>query len=244
MASDFPWTYDSVWELLRTGNFVESCAQDSYYHITRNSNLEKYIATTNYTPMAECILGKETIYLHGKLSWFEDLKKLIVYDCTDESDFFILQQDKNKDIIFPFILIPSGVKPMICKKQIEQFAQFIDQLNQSQYLVIIGYKFHSEDNHINSIVAKWLRCNLGNKLIYFNFASEENANNERIDFQNLAYFQDIESINVCFEDNLKEKLFLPQQILNIKIDSKNARSTYKKCLEELSAIINNTKTAP
>lgn len=89
------------------------------------------------------------------MTWFEDIKQLMIYDCADDEERKnIISNSKN---IIPFILIPSGVKPIICSKQIKAFKNFIDVLNSSDFLVVVGYKFNSEDNHINSIINEWLK---------------------------------------------------------------------------------------
>ena len=83
----------------------------------------------------------------------------------------------------PFILIPSGIKPIICTKQVESFHKFIDNLQQSDVLCVVGYKFNSEDNHINAIITEWLH-NRGKKLVYFNY-------NRDVDFEKLEWADDI-----------------------------------------------------
>lgn len=109
------------------------------------------------------------VYLHGKLTWFEDLQNLTVYDITNEEECLLANKMANERMLMPFILIPSGVKPLVCVRQIEEFLKFIAALKESDQLCIIGYHFNSEDNHVNAIIGDWLRAEKKHRLIYFNW---------------------------------------------------------------------------
>ncbi|MCR4594114.1 MAG: hypothetical protein K5761_03575, partial [Clostridiales bacterium] len=106
--------------------------------------------------IAENYFGEHVVYLHGKLNLFENLNDLQVYTSQELLSSGV---DLKENTIIPFILIPSGVKPLICTKQIEAFHDFINTLNDKNCneLCVIGYKFNSEDNHVNSIVGEWLK---------------------------------------------------------------------------------------
>lgn len=147
----------------------------TYYTVLKEkaglrNNLLK-IVTVNYTNILENVFNDtDVVYLHGKLTWFEHRKHLQVYDinCFDDRKL-LLNQDQDIQDIIPFIMIPSGIKPIICRKQIEEYSKFINKLDDSIFLVVVGYKFNSEDNHINSIIANWLRKSKNNKIILFNY---------------------------------------------------------------------------
>ena len=175
----FEWSFENLYYKLRTPyeyDKNQKTSYKSYYAALKESKLDYTVATTNYTSLVENILGKEVIYLHGKLTWFEDLKRLTVYDCTVDNE---LEWLKNADIVIPYILIPSGVKPLICKKQIMEFSSFATGLDKSDLLVVVGYKFNSEDNHINSIIGDWLSEN-NHEMIYLNY-------NDSIDFSEMGW---------------------------------------------------------
>ena len=122
--------------------------------------------------MAEKLTGrKDIVYLHGRLNWFEDLYHLTVYDCLDEKELEKAKQ--NKKHLIPFILIPSGVKPLICKKEISEFHRFIEMLDKSERLCVIGYRFNTEDNHINSIIADWLAEDEKHRITYFIYENDD-----------------------------------------------------------------------
>ncbi len=147
------------------GDYDVTDLKGKYYSIIKDSGLNYNIATTNYTPIAETITGKKAIYLHGNLKWFEDLKHLTIYEVGKDTASIL----ENKNTIVPFIMIPSGVKPLICTKQMLEYANFIDELEKSDILVILGYRFNSEDNHINSIIFDWIRNNSNAQVYYFRY---------------------------------------------------------------------------
>lgn len=195
-SADF--NYGKIFELLQDEYTCEKSSKTTYYDLLGNYIAEtgkdnSWIVTSNYTLMAEkCIQNKvrdiAVTYLHGKLTWFEDLEKLTVYDVTvksereeveailkDEQDSTELDEQQKlsspQGKIIPFILIPSGVKPLICTRQVEEFHRFIEALDKSDELCVIGYRFNSEDNHINSIIGNWLRKDSKHKLIFFNYGN-------------------------------------------------------------------------
>lgn len=187
LPKDFSWKYPELFATLRDVQPKIDIETESYYKILReiadNSNAGRIcVATTNYTEIAEKVLyNKKITYLHGNLNWFEDYKHLRVYDCKENEDY--KQALAHMETLMPFILIPSGIKPIICTKQVESFHKFIDNLQQSDVLCVVGYKFNSEDNHINAIITEWLH-NRGKKLVYFNY-------NRDVDFEKLEWADDI-----------------------------------------------------
>lgn len=168
---DFKWTYQNIIDLLQN-DYNVNLDNDSYYkklkEITQKRKINFELVTTNYTEIAEKVIGKKATYLHGNLKWFEDYENLTIYDCDIPNERKCIVENSK---IFPFILIPSGVKPIICRKELEMFAKFMSDLNNCKTLFVVGYRFNSEDNHINSLIAEWLR-NPENKMIYFNFNNE------------------------------------------------------------------------
>ena len=223
--NDFDWSFENVFAKLREKYSVGLCPE-SYYRILRDSGFECDVITTNYTDLVEKETGRPTIYLHGKLTWFEDRYDLSVYNCLEEKDYEHLLQIDTENRIIPFILIPSGVKPLICTKQIEQFSKFINSLDKNHELCTIGYKFNSEDNHINSIIAEWLR-KPNHRLVCFNFDGEA-------DFTNFEWARSL--TNNTFEYSEKEfytKMKKEYKIINVIINKKNSRKAFKAYLNIL-----------
>ena len=136
-------------------------------------------------------------------------------------------QAKN---VVPFILIPSGVKPLVCRKQIGQFSDFIKKLDGSKYLVVVGYKFNSEDNHINSIIADWLRKK-ENKLIYLNY-------NNEVTFDQFPWLKDKFSVETLENPDEAETLLTAGKISDIHVNEENCLAIFEKLLQELLEVTN------
>lgn len=203
-----------------------------YYNTVSKVKCNYHIATTNYTALVSTAFENRANYLNGKLSWFEDLYNLTVYDCTQESERdLIVKHPKN---IIPFIFIPSGVKPIVCPKQVKEYTDFKSNLESSSILCVIGYRFNSEDNHINSFIADWLRKDK-NTLIYFNY-EENTEHKEDFNLEDLYWIKmlieggkyktidKIEGFNFDFIDEHK--------VIDIKINKSNARETVSHFVEQ------------
>lgn len=215
----FDWTFDNIFNVLREPypQIQNANEKDTYYAALSEQEFDYHVVTTNYTESCKQSISKrntdkEPIYLHGKLTWFEDLQDLTVYDVAIDADLQSLENAiKHEHTILPFIMIPSGVKPIICKKQIREFSKFIECLDDSNLLVVIGYRFNSEDNHINSIIADWLRQE-GKQMVYFNY-------NDDIDFSKIKWAE-----NLIREES---------KIKNISISKVDAEEKFKSLLDEI-----------
>lgn len=221
---NFEWNYSNIINLLLDKKEkLTSNKDDNYYNILRKSKLSSsdyHVATTNYTPYVQDSTSEEVIYLHGCMTWFEDIKQLMIYDCADDEERKnIISNSKN---IIPFILIPSGVKPIICSKQIKAFKNFIDVLNSSDFLVVVGYKFNSEDNHINSIINEWLKkCN--SKMVYFNFE-------ELVDFRRFYWLPENINIDKIEFSNEKRVVVTTGKIMNVIVNKSNSNDAFESFL--------------
>lgn len=232
--NDFKFDYKSIFGLLNqpyNNRNVDLDIEQSYYKILSKVNPKNYhIVTTNYTDICKEVINKdvskEVTYLHGNMKWFEDYKHLQVYDVTlpEEREELL----KNRSTIMPFLLIPSGVKPIICTKQIQQFSEFISKLKESQILWVVGYKFNSEDNHINSIILDWLK-QPGHKLLYLNF-------NNSVDWCKMLwadgmYIKTIDS-NV---DSVKDYIDSDYKILNFNVKD-DCYTVFQKLIQEFDEL--------
>lgn len=236
MLRSLDWKREKKSDFETILDFVEkpmpTTEKENYYTVVANSCLDKKVITTNYTDLVETTGCNDIVYLHGRLSWFEDATELIVYDSKIQSERDELCDAKRKEHkILPFILIPSGVKPIICAKQIEQFCNFIKQLRESNYLCVIGYRFNFEDNHINSIIAEWLRCDKNRKMLYFNYE-------ESVKFNIFPFFKKIACDKCKDENDVNEKLLSDAQILNITVDRDNSVSMFAGVVNLLEKLQN------
>ena len=171
---------------------------------------------------------KDVCFLHGKLTWFEDYRHLQFYDVNSDSDIPI-------SYVIPFFMIPSGVKPIICKKQLDEYSRFTQRLNSSNYLCVVGYRFNSEDNHINAIIGEWLRKK-NNRLIYLNYCSD----NSCLDlgrygwaslFSKKEYGEEKVTPQTKFDLKSKEK------IIDIHVNEKKSNAVFESLLKQLSTIL-------
>ena len=152
-------------EILRTIEEEERYKKDSYYSVLKEAVREEAkVITTNYTPILEKVAGIDhswIAYIHGKLSLFESAYRLQVYDVADKN----FQEHFKKDILFPYIFIQSGIKPVVEQRQLEEYARTLDILKSIDELVILGYKINYDDNHLNSLLGSFA---LGGKgITYF-----------------------------------------------------------------------------
>lgn len=213
---------------------------EKYYDILKKfldsseeNNCRYFVTTTNYTDYVSEIFGTtNTAYLHGKLKWFEDLKTLQVFDCDDDNEYDKLleiaeTQIKSKQTrLIPFIMIPSGVKPLICKKQINEFKKFSDNLDKSDYLVIVGYNLNSEDNHINSIISSWLRENEKHKVIYLNYIGDKSVDSDT-KTESIEQYGWLDGIKIVspYQDDISKIANITEQFIVINTDSKNSKNS-------------------
>jgi hypothetical protein len=121
-----------------------------YYHIIDNLqkntwNLECVgVITTNYYQFCSKIHEK-TIYLNGQLKLFERPEFLEVVDLTDNDT-------DTPTFCFPFLFGQSLVKPIINKRQIDEFYELKKVLDSAEILVVFGFNINEDDNHINAFL--------------------------------------------------------------------------------------------
>lgn len=114
------------------------------------------IITTNYYKFSEIIENTKYAYPNGKLNWFEFPLHLEVRDLLKNNDF-------ERDLFFPFVFGQSYVKPIVHRKQIEEFERVSEILGISSKgivkpdcLVVLGYNINKDDNHLNALIHEYL----------------------------------------------------------------------------------------
>ena len=145
-----------------------------YYRIIRNiyeeyeAKIELSVVTTNYTNFAEKVIGlKDSVfYIHGKLDYFESIENKSVKKLSD----FNLEND----VIFPFIFIPSGIKPVVCNWQIKQYAKAVEAFENADCLIVLGYGLNSDDEHITNMLKE--RIINGKKILWFYHNEKDKKN--------------------------------------------------------------------
>ncbi len=150
--------------------------QKPYYEILKEKisenkqNFPIRVITTNYTSICQKVLGLDDnyiAYVHGKLNLFENLKTKEIKD---------IREFNKDDIIFPYMMVQSGVKPVISPYQIKEWHKAIEFLENSEYIFVLGYSFKSDDEHFQTII----RDSINNKImVFFLYVEEKNNDTQK-----------------------------------------------------------------
>lgn len=151
----------------------------NYYNAVKeikeqHTGFEFHVISSNYTTLCQSIIGlndKDIAYIHGRIGWFESARDLKVYDVANEDI-------PSGDVVFPYLFIQSGVKPIVDTRQITEYTKMIQFLNEAEStLIIVGYCLNADDNHLNSIIRSYLLD--GNHVIYFSYKEKYNDESEK-----------------------------------------------------------------
>lgn len=163
--------------------------KESYYRIIKelSTTLDVSVVTTNYTLYCEEVseLSCEKIaYVHGRIGLFESPKDLCVYDVEDKKDAKAI----DGKAVFPYIFIQSGIKPIVERKQIEEYWKMIRFIDEANKIIIVGYRLNHDDNHINSIIRSAVKQ--GKEVVYLSFDDGKMDFLKREDVKNRLRFSD------------------------------------------------------
>lgn len=199
-------------KLLWTLRFLENREQGDekelhYYEAL--AGVFDYVMTTNYTPLIlqmfpengevdNARMEGKVIRLSGSLAQFERRDTLTV-DSLDQS---LTGWKADRSLYFPFLMSQSPVKPMINTAQLRQYARALDALDKTDELVVLGYSFTKNDEHVVTIVREWLsgKGEMGPRtLVYLAYVGESTLEKNlekkreelekclRLDIDNLPY---------------------------------------------------------
>lgn len=102
------------------------------------------IGTSNYTDLAENIIGDKVTYLNGSLNmWYDPYLNRIGTKTELDKD--------EKHIIVPLLFTQSGTKPMISIDMSRKYVEYFNALSDSDEICIIGFGFNQDDEHINGM---------------------------------------------------------------------------------------------
>ena len=106
------------------------------------------IATTNYNTFISDILNKKIIFMNGSVNmWYDPyLNKIETKDILD-----VLNQ-KGNHFLVPLLFTQSGTKPMTSITMAKNYVETYESWRESDYLVIVGFGFNLDDEHINGII--------------------------------------------------------------------------------------------
>ena len=142
--------------LMTVRNYIRSKSKDrsdnpnGYYEVLKeaidNGLFEvTEIATTNYNTFIESILKTDVTYLNGSTDlWYDPYINKI----GKETDLL----DDDSHIIIPLLFTQSGTKPMTAIKMSEQYVNTYRRWKAADSLVVVGFGFGADDEHINSII--------------------------------------------------------------------------------------------
>lgn len=175
---------------------------DSYYsrikaYIDAESRYEcSGIATTNYFCFSE-ILSQNVIYLNGMLKLFEFPESIEVRNLRNIKESWA----ERTELYFPFIFGQSYTKPIVCDFQTEAFHQLQKLLHKSDVLVVLGYNFNEDDNHVNSFIHSFVSS--GKKLVFVTDNDEAKCRLEILQKLRLAkeFEGNIVPVKVSYGDN-------------------------------------------
>lgn len=142
--------------VVRKADVKSKTEQDKLYYFNikeLSKNNDVSCITTNYTNICQKIIDiddEHFSYLHGKLELFEE------HETKDIKN--IKEVDLSKTV-FPYLLIQSGVKPIISPLQIKEFSKACDMVVDADELLIIGYGVNSDDEHIKNILRERFKQN-------------------------------------------------------------------------------------
>lgn len=180
----------------------------------QNKNIETVgIITTNYTNFCETtgIENNRIAFLAGKLDYFENPYRLDIFGSE--------KINKNRaELIFPFILAQTSVKPIIHPYQIEEYNKYSMILDDAEYLVIIGYALNKDDNHINSYIRDFLINNINKKLIYCHYTDKGNFNIKKIEYKLLKKLKCNQKKNLIILKNSGEPDIILSKIEEVIIN--------------------------
>ncbi len=138
--------------LIEFGKKADKTISDGYYNMLLKCLKEgKYeassIATTNYNNIIEDILGADypVTYLNGSVSvWYDPYLNKIGKE--KELD------NEEHHIIVPLLFTQSGTKPMTSISMSSQYVDMYKDWKTSDAIVIVGFGFGTDDEHINGIL--------------------------------------------------------------------------------------------
>lgn len=145
--------------LLTVHQYITECEEKSskhkngYYDMLKNAlNNNQYeataIATTNYTEIIKDILGESypVTYLNGSVAdWYDPYLNKI----GKKEDF---DNDDERHIVVPLLFTQSGTKPITSIQMSERYVKVYQEWQKSEAIVVVGFGFNEDDEHINNIL--------------------------------------------------------------------------------------------
>ncbi|NUN08649.1 MAG: hypothetical protein HUU54_05675 [Ignavibacteriaceae bacterium] len=166
----------SAHSLIKANIADKQYLNDGYYSDLRNCaeyDLEiNAIGTSNYNNIIENVLEgkilnkiKHIYHLNGAVTdYFNPYKNTV----TNYSDIDFVPQNQ---ILVPFILTQSGLKPLTSVSISRRYVELFDKLKNSDAIIVIGYNFNTDDSHINGLFRELIEIE-GKKLFWVNIKED------------------------------------------------------------------------
>ena len=161
-------------------NYITQNVQDNndygYYndialHFSKYGNVTS-LATSNYTNISDIKLKSTckdinktnipVIHINGYTeTWYDPyLNKLVPppnINSRAKNEYTITQTNSNEDhITVPLLFTQSGTKPLTAITKSKEYVELYDNWMKSDYLIVIGFSFSSDDEHINCLMREFL----------------------------------------------------------------------------------------
>lgn len=124
------------------------------------------LGTSNYTNILKIILKPKIVkdcgikYLNGNVDYFYNPYKNSVEEMHLNDNYL-----KSGQIVVPFILTQSGLKPLTSITMSQEYVSLYNSYTNSKAIVCIGFGFNSDDAHINGIFRQLIDCK--NKHLFY-----------------------------------------------------------------------------
>lgn len=137
--------------ILETAKSEEiSSKENGYYHMLKKAMDDKLfeisaIATTNYSTLIKEIIESKIVFLNGSTElWYDPYINKIG---TEEE-----LSGREKHVLVPLMFTQSGTKPITSVQMLIEYADTYEKWRSSDAIVIVGFGFGADDEHINGIV--------------------------------------------------------------------------------------------
>ena len=143
--------------LLNVRNYIAEIAEKAaphtkqgYYHLLKDAMDRKLfdvsaIATTNYNEFIKDILSQDIAFLNGSTEiWYDPYVNRI----GSKDDL----TTSEKHILVPLLFTQSGTKPMTSIEMSIRYVKTYSEWKISDAIVIVGFGFGTDDEHINGII--------------------------------------------------------------------------------------------
>lgn len=170
--------------LLTVRNYIKSKGDNKcnnpngYYDLLKKAIDDRLfdvteIATTNYNTFIEEIVKEKVTYLNGSTDmWYDPYINKI-----GKKDEVL---DSENHIIIPLMFTQSGTKPMTSISMSEKYVNTYNNWKNADYLVVVGFGFGSDDEHINGII-RTLIDDDNHKIVVVDIKNELQNEDEKIE---------------------------------------------------------------